>query len=201
MDEVTRAHIFEPFFTTKPLGKGTGLGLSTVYGIVHQIGGHIHVESSPANGATFQLFFPAIGAPAVVPTAAVREQITPLETGKFTILLADDQTAIRQAIAEFLRSVGHIVLDSHASLEILEMARRHKGHIDVLLTDVVMPGLRGQELAQQVAELHPGIHVIYMSGYAPGFLDIPIPSDAGFLQKPFRFASLLEQLKLVPRRV
>ncbi len=153
------------------------------------------------DGPVLRVLAHAIGAPAVVPTAGVREQITPLETGKFTILLADDETAIRQAIAEFLRSAGHIVLDSHASLEVLEMVRRHKGHIDVLLTDVVMPGLRGQELAQQVAELHPGIHVIYMSGYASGFLDTPIPSDAGFLQKPFRFASLLEQLKLVPRRV
>ncbi len=93
------------------------------------------------------------------------------------------------------------MMDSHSSLEVLEMARRHKGHIDVLLTDVVMPGLRGPELARQVAELHPAVHIIYMSGYAPGILDNPIPTEAGFLQKPFRFASLVEQLKLVPRKV
>jgi len=88
-----------------------------------------------------------------------------------------------------------------AVVQAASMARRYKGPIDILLTDVVMPGLRGTELARQVAELHAGIHVIYMSGYAPGFLDSPIPAEAGFLQKPFRFASLGEQLKLVPRKV
>jgi CheY-like chemotaxis protein len=118
-----------------------------------------------------------------------------------TILLAEDESPIRQAISEYLRGAGHQVFDSHSPLEIVELARRYKGHIDVLLTDVVMPGLRGTELAQQVTALHPGIHIIYMSGYAPGFLDSPIPQDAGFLQKPFRFATLAEQLKLVPRKV
>jgi CheY-like chemotaxis protein len=131
----------------------------------------------------------------------VRESALPEVAGKFTILLADDETAIRQSIAEYLRSAGHQVLDSHASLEALEIARRYKGPLDILLTDVVMPGLRGTELARQVAELHAGIHVIYLSGYPPGFLDSPIPAEANFLQKPFRFASLGEQLKLVPRKV
>ena len=201
MDDATRAHMFEPFFTTKPLGKGTGLGLSTVYGIVHQFGGHIHVESLPGVGTTFQLFFPVIAAPATVVPVVVREQGNSPEAGKLTILLADDETPIREAIAEYLRGAGHLVFDAPSSLEILETARWHSGRIDVLLTDVVMPGLCGPELARQVAELHPGIHVIYMSGFAPGFLDSPIPSDASFLQKPFRLATLGEQLKLVPRKV
>jgi two-component system cell cycle sensor histidine kinase/response regulator CckA len=93
------------------------------------------------------------------------------------------------------------VLDSHSSLEALEIARRYKEHLDVLVTDVVMPGIRGTDLRRRVSELHPGIRVIYMSGYAPGFLDEPIPAVASFPQKPFRFASLIEQLKLVPRKV
>jgi two-component system, cell cycle sensor histidine kinase and response regulator CckA len=107
----------------------------------------------------------------------------------------------RRQASEYLRGAGHQVFDYHSPLEIVELARHCKGHIVVLLTDVVRPGLRGTELARQVAALHPGIHIIYMIGYAAGFLDSPIPQDAGFLQKPFRFASLTEQLKLVPRKV
>ncbi len=200
MDEVTKAHIFEPFYTTKTVGKGTGLGLSTVYGIVHQFGGNIQVETRLGAGTSFQLFFPVLARPSAA-KQVVSKPCDADSAGQFTILLADDESAIRQAIAEYLRSAGHVVLDSHSSLEALEIARHYKGRIDILLTDVVMPGLRGTELAQQVAELHDGIRVIYMSGYAPGVLDSPIPAEAGFLQKPFRFASLNEQLKLVPRKV
>ncbi len=200
MDENTRAHIFEPFFTTKAMGKGTGLGLSTVYGIVHQFGGYIHVDTRVGTGTAFQLFFPAVASLGAV-SPVVRENLPQRALGKYTILLADDESAIRHAIAEYLRSGGHEVLDSHSSLEALEIARRYRGEIDILLTDVVMPGMRGTELAREVAELHRGIHVIYMSGYAPGLLDSPLPADASFLQKPFRFASLGEQLRLVPRKV
>ena len=117
-----------------------------------------------------------------------------------TIVLADDETALRLPLAEFLRIAGHHVMDSHDPLDALEMARRHHGCIDVLLTDIVMPGLRGTELARQMAELHPGIQVIYMSGYAEGFPETQIPAEATFLQKPFRFATLLEQLKLIQRK-
>jgi two-component system, cell cycle sensor histidine kinase and response regulator CckA len=200
MDEVTKAHIFEPFYTTKGVGKGTGLGLSTVYGIVHQFGGSIRVDTRLGVGTSFQLFFPALATPSLS-AEIVRESGASENEGKYTILLADDESAIREAIAEYLRSAGHEVLDSHSALEALEIARHHKARIDIMLTDVVMPGLRGTELAQQVAEMHRGIHVIYMSGYAPGVLDSPLPAEAGFLQKPFRFASLNEQLKLVPRKV
>jgi len=107
---------------------------------------------------------------------------------------------LRQALAEFLRITGYRVMDSHNALDVLEMARRHQGCIDVLLTDIVMPELRGTDLARQVAELFPEIQVIYMSGYAAGFPETQIPSDATFLQKPFRFATLLEQLKLIQRK-
>jgi CheY-like chemotaxis protein len=202
MDEQTRRHMFEPFFTTKEVGKGSGLGLSTVYGIVHQFAGHIHVDSQCGVGTSFQLFFPVCEAAAAkgLSPAIANEPSTPGERQTLTILLADDETALRQALAEFLRIAGHRVMDSHNALDVLEMARRHKGCIDVLLTDIVMPELRGTDLARQVAELYPGIQVIYMSGYAAGFPETQIPSGATLLQKPFRFATLLEQLKLIQRK-
>jgi PAS domain S-box-containing protein len=202
MDEQTRNHIFEPFFTTKPAGKGSGLGLSTVYGIVHQFAGYIDVESQRGVGTCFRLYFPVCeAAGAQRPRAtSMAEPRAPEEAQALTIALADDETPLRLPLAEFLRIAGHHVLDSHDPLDVLEMARRHKGGIDVLLTDIVMPGLRGTELARQLAELHPGIQVIYMSGYAEGFPETQIPEGATFLQKPFRFATLLEQLKLIQRK-
>ena len=202
MDEETRGRIFEPFFTTKPVGRGSGLGLSTVYGIVHQFNGHIHVESQRGAGTSFQLYFPVCEAAATEDSSSAIA-VEPNAAGErptLTILIADDESGLRQALAEFLRMAGHHVMDSHNALDVLEMARRHKGGIDVLLTDIVMPELRGTYLARQVAELHPGIQVIYMSGYAAGFPETQIPTDASFLQKPFRFATLLEQLKLIQRK-
>ncbi len=202
MDEQTRNHIFEPFFTTKPVGKGSGLGLSTVYGIVHQFEGYIDVESQRGVGSCFRLFFPvceAAGAQRPRPVIAAEPRATE-EAQALTIVLAEDETALRLPLAEFLRIAGHHVLDSHDPLDVLEMARRHRGSIDVLMTDIVMPGLRGTDLARQLAELHPGIQVIYMSGYAEGFPETQIPPEATFLQKPFRFATLLEQLKLMQRK-
>ncbi|HKI12182.1 MAG TPA: PAS domain S-box protein [Candidatus Acidoferrum sp.] len=202
MDEQTRNHIFEPFFTTKQVGKGSGLGLSTVYGVVHQFEGYIDVESQRGAGTCFRLYFPVCeAAGAQKPSVAIAAEPRATEEAQaLTIVLADDETALRIPLAEFLRIAGHHVLDSHDPLDVLEMARRHNGCIDVLLTDIVMPGLRGTELARQVAELHPGIQVIYMSGYAEGFPETQIPPEATFLQKPFRFATLLEQLKLIQRK-
>jgi CheY-like chemotaxis protein len=199
MDEETRAHIFEPFFTTKPEGKGTGLGLPTVYGIIRQFGAHIFVESQPGEGTQFQIYFP-VRNPVVqlqrgAPVASLRQGEA------LTILLADDEPSLRAAIAEYLRGAGHRVLDSQSAHDALELARRHSGPIDVLLTDVVMPRLRGTELAHQVGQFHPGIHVMFISGYAQSLPEAQLPRGAVFLQKPFRLASLGEQLKLVPRKV
>jgi CheY-like chemotaxis protein len=200
MDEETRAHIFEPFFTTKPEGKGTGLGLPTVYGIVCQFGGHIYVDSRQGEGTRFQIYFP-------VQNPAMHFQAEPSlapprnEADRLTILLADDEPSLRAAIAEYLRGAGHQVLDSQSAHDALELARSHAGSIDVLLTDLVMPGLRGTELARCVQEFRPSVHVIYISGYAQSLPEAQIPRGAAFLQKPFRLASLAEQLKLVPRKV
>jgi len=118
-----------------------------------------------------------------------------------TILLADDEESLREAIAEYLRGIGHRVLVSQSAHDALELARSEAGRIDVLVTDVIMPGLRGPNLAKEIQALHPEIHVIYISGYAQNLPEAQVPRGATFLQKPFRFASLGEQLKLLPRRV
>jgi len=201
MDEETQNRLFEPFYTTKPLGKGTGLGLSTVYGIVRQFAGHIVVESKVGGGTCFRLYFPVESTLAPAQPAAVRTSGEAQEAASLRILLADDEPPLREAVAEYLRGAGHVVLESHSPHDALELARSHSGGIDVLLTDVVMPGLRGTELARIVEELHPEVHVIYMSGYAQSLPEAQIPQGAAFLQKPFRFASLAEQLKLVTRKV
>src|ERR1700730_6081207 len=201
MDEQTRARIFEPFFTTKPDGKGTGLGLATVYGIVKQVGGHIHVDSTPGKGACFEIYFPATearGAAKANDPPAVSTADSGIDA---TILIADDESALRHAIVEILRTSGYKVLEAESSTQALEMARQHRGRLDILLTDIVMPGLRGPELARRVAKVHPEVRIVYMSGYAEGFPEAQLPANSTFLQKPFRFATLLEQLKLVRRRV
>ena len=117
-----------------------------------------------------------------------------------TILIADDESALRHALVEILRSNGYNVLEAETSTQALEMARQHQGQLDILLTDIVMPGLRGPELARRVARAHPEVQIVYMSGYAEGFPEAQLPANSAFLQKPFRFATLLEQLKLVRRK-
>lgn len=116
------------------------------------------------------------------------------------MLIADDQAALRQAVVQILRTGGYKVLEAQSSTEALEMAQQHAGTLDVLLTDIVMPGLRGPELARRVFKVHPEVQVIYMSGYAEGFSDAQLRVNSTFLQKPFRFATLLDQLKLVRRK-
>jgi len=199
MDQETRAHIFEPFFTTKPEGKGTGLGLPTVYGIVCQFGGHIYVDSQPNEGTRFQIYFPTESPAEQIETL---RHISSQEAGDkpLTVLLADDEPSLRAAIAEYLRGLGHRVLEAQTAHDALELARSYSAPIDVLLTDVVMPGLRGTDLASQIHGFRNDLQVIFMSGYAQGLPEIQIPRAAVFLQKPFRLASLGEQLKLVPRK-
>jgi two-component system cell cycle sensor histidine kinase/response regulator CckA len=200
MDEKTRAQIFEPFFTTKPPGKGTGLGLATAYGIVKQSGGQIRVQSAPAKGTRFEIYFPVAesGIPAPRPSS-VPEAANDSGAGA-TILVVDDEIALRHAVVEILRTSGYTVLEADTAAQALEIAREQFGRLDVLLTDIVMPGLRGPELARRVTQIHPQIQVVYMSGYAEGFPEAQSPPNSIFLQKPFRFATLLEQLKLVRRR-
>jgi CheY-like chemotaxis protein len=201
MDEQTRARIFEPFFTTKLDGRGTGLGLATAYGIVKQSGANIHVDSKIGQGTRFHISFPATEAQVKAQTDAAPGTDAIDSEGDATILVADDEPALRLAIVEILRASGYKVLEADSSTEALEIARQHHAHLDILLTDIVMPGLRGPELARRVAKVHPEVQIVYMSGYAEGLPEAQLPANATFLQKPFRFATLLRQLKLVRRRV
>jgi PAS domain S-box-containing protein len=198
MDAETRAHIFEPFFTTKEHGKGTGLGLSTVYGIVKQSGGNIWVYSEPGKGTTFKIYLPRIDQAEKV-IAAGELRVEKLLPGSETILLVEDEEAVRSLAREALEFRGYRVLETKGATEALKAGEQHKEHIHLLLTDVVMPQMGGRELAELFAPLHPETKVLYMSGYADnavvhhGLLD---PGTA-LLDKPFTAESLARKIREV----
>ena len=186
MDAVTLARSFEPFFTTKEPGKGTGLGLSTVHGIVHQSGGHIGVDSAVGRGTTFTIYLPQMtGAVAIaeVRTGPPRD----LMRGTETVLLVEDEEAVRQLASEILKMCGYTVLETGDPLEALVIVERQTGPIDLLLTDMVMPAMRGSELAQRLDTMCPGMRVLYMSGYTDEITTAASVSEPAraFLHKPF----------------
>jgi CheY-like chemotaxis protein len=153
--------IFEPFFTTKEVGKGTGLGLAMVYGIVKQGGGYVWVESEPGQGACFTIYLPRVKgmiAPDLSSTVDARPQ------GTETLLVAEDEEALREAMGDYLRSLGYTVLAASSGQQALSAASR-QGHIDLLITDVVMPKMSGRELSQTLGSLRPDLKTIHMSGY------------------------------------
>src|SRR2546428_9092322 len=200
MDAETQAHIFEPFFTTKEKGKGTGLGLATVYGVVKQSGGFIWVYSELGKGTSFKIYLPRVEEAVEAPSATSIPAELPHGSG--TILLAEDEQDVREITREFLALSGYTVLEAKDGIEALEAARNHMGKIDVLLTDMVMPGMSGRDLAAHLALLRRGIKVIFMSGYTEystthyGGLD---PSTA-LLTKPFSHAPPAPNGPDVPRR-
>ena len=184
MDAETRERIFEPFFTTKP--EGRGLGLATVYGIVKQSGGHIRVYTAPGLGSTFELSFPyEAGAGSPSPSSGPAE-ITGLE-GDETILLVEDAGAVRELVVALLESLGYSVLPASTPAEALEIAARERGKLDLLLTDVVMPGMNGRELAEQLLAQEPGLRVLFTSGYpADQVIRHGIAEAvAAFIEKPY----------------
>jgi PAS domain S-box-containing protein len=196
MDAKTVGRIFEPFFTTKPEGKGTGLGLSTVYGIVRQSGGHIGVYSEPGRGTTFKVYLPRIDGEA---EAAKTSDASPPPPGTETILLVEDEQALREMTREILESSGYRVLEGSGPEEALALARTHMGPIALALTDVVMPGMSGLDLAKGLRGVQPSTKVLYMSGYTDdaighhGLLD----EKTHFLQKPFTSERLLRKVRQV----
>jgi two-component system, cell cycle sensor histidine kinase and response regulator CckA len=194
MDAQTKARIFEPFFTTKELGKGTGLGLSTVYGVVKQSGGYIWVESEEGKGTKFQIFLPQSGES--VPSAGSESGSSSSASGFGTILLAEDEEAVRELASEFLKASGYTVLVAKDGKDALAIAEQRRGSIHVLVTDVVMPRMRGTELARRVKRRYPELKIVYMSGYLEhDSQDNDYEAESEFLQKPFTRETLLRKIR------
>jgi PAS domain S-box-containing protein len=197
IDRAAQARLFEPFFTTKEFGKGTGLGLATVYGIVKQSGGYIWVYSEPGQGATFKVYLPRVE-PAGEPVAAPQPPARALG-GTETILLAEDEAAVRTLARRILEKHGYKLLLAATGRDGVQVAEQHAAPIDLLVTDVVMPEMGGRELAQRLTALQPGLKVLYLSGYTDDAIVHHGVLDAGvaFLQKPFKPDDLVRKIRAV----
>jgi len=185
MDQETLAQIFEPFFTTKDIGKGTGLGLATVYGIVKQNNGFIDASSEPGKGTTFKIYLPQVATEAAVEPIASRAE-TPKGRGE-TILVAEDNDSVREICSHFLDGLGYRVLLAETPEAALQIAGRHSGDIDLLLSDVVMPGMDGRQLAERLGSDRPCLKVLFMSGHTADVMAKRglLPQGINFIAKPF----------------
>ena len=199
MDADTQSRIFEPFFSTKSRDEGTGLGLSVVYNIVRASGGRVRVSSEVGQGATLQIFFPRVPAPPKPPP--VQAPVKTSRTGMETILVAEDQPDLRWMICQFLQELGYSVLEAKDGGDAISLAQQYKSSIDVLLTDIVMPHVRGSEVARRLAATRPGMKVIFMSGYTEGEFGGGSGENcapgATLLQKPFELDALARKLREV----
>jgi nitrogen-specific signal transduction histidine kinase len=195
MDAATRARIFEPFFTTKPAGKGTGLGLATVYGIVSQSGGEVRVRSEPGHGSEFRVYLPRWSGTAAEAAPASRARP---ERGDETVLVVEDDLAIRALVRRTLAGAGYRVEEAAGADDALARAAALREGPDLLVTDVILPGQNGRELADALARRRPGLRVLFMSGYAAQHSGEPLlPHDAPFLPKPFAPEELLRRVREV----
>jgi two-component system, cell cycle sensor histidine kinase and response regulator CckA len=196
MDKETQSRIFEPFFTTKEKGKGTGLGLSTVYGIVKQSGGYVMVQSEQGQGTTFQIYLPQVPDAAEKPSAPVADAS---RGGTETILLVEDEESVRQLVRDTLDSRGYCVLEADSGQAGFAAAERHQGKIDLVITDVIMPGISGRELVKQLVQARPGIKVLYLSGYTEDAIvsEGSLENGTAFLQKPFSLQTLSRKVREV----
>ena len=188
----TLPRIFEPFFTTKQVGQGTGLGLATAYGFVRQSRGHIHVESESGRGTTFEIYLPRLEAP-LAAAPAPDLAAAPLG-GSETILLVEDEAGIRVLTKTFLQQQGYTVLEARDGLEALSLAKDYSEPIHLLLTDVVMPGIRGTEVAERLLKQRPNVRILYVSGYPAEEMNLP---TAALLQKPFPMEELGAKIRQV----
>jgi CheY-like chemotaxis protein len=197
IDSDTLTHIFEPFFTTKEVGKGTGLGLATVYGVVKQSGGYIWVESKPRQGASFQIFLPRVAESAAeIPATTSADGAI---GGSETILLVEDSQPLRKLTQSFLESHGFRVLVAKDGEEAIKVATQHSGKIDLLFTDVVMPGMNGRAVAETLLPRQPGMRVLYTSGYTDSFVARHGVLEEGMvlLHKPFTEEVLISKVREV----
>jgi CheY-like chemotaxis protein len=196
MDSATRARVFEPFFSTKELGKGTGLGLSTVFGIVQQSGGGVWVYSEPGHGTTFKVYLPRIDAELDTPEQALASMQL---DGTETILLVEDEPAVREVARRILERHGYRMLVAESPNAAVALAAQRRDVIHLLVTDVVMPGLSGAKLAEQLLVGRPTMKVLYVSGYTDGSIESHGVLEPGvsFLQKPFTSDSLASKVRSV----
>jgi hypothetical protein len=197
MDPEVLSHVFEPFFTTKEPGKGTGLGLATVHGIVKQSGGHIFVYSEAEHGTTFKIYLPRLEDAAEVLKIVPTEDELP--GGSETVLLVEDEASLRSLVRECLEASGYAVLEARHAGHALEIIERHASPIHLLMTDVIMPGLSGRELARRVTASRPEMKVLYMSGYTDDAVVLHgvLAADVAFLQKPFTAEALARKVREV----
>jgi CheY-like chemotaxis protein len=197
MDRATQARVFEPFFTTKEQGKGTGLGLSTVFGIVKQSGGSIYLHSEPGHGATFQVYLPSAGT--TRSTSEPRMPAVVAKPGGETVLVVEDDDQVRAVVLSILRRAGYVLLEANGAAQAFAVVERHSAQIQLLLTDVVMPGLSGPELARELKSRRPQLRVLCMSGYTDdavlqhGILE----AEMAFIQKPLTPDVLLRRVREV----
>ena len=198
--EADLPHIFEPFFTTKKAGQGTGLGLSMVEGIVHQSGGATQVESTVGKGTTFTIYLPHA---TVAPAARSTVEELPPRAGTFeTVLVCDDDDDVRELVVEVLRLRAYSILTARSCEHALEVARKHRGPIHLLVSDLAMPGLGGIELGARLRHRDPTLRVLYISGYPDGADRLSMPWEPGihFLPKPFLPGELTRAVSQNPRR-
>jgi CheY-like chemotaxis protein len=197
MNAEMQTHLFEPFFTTKETGKGTGLGLATVLGIVEQSGGAIRCESQLGRGTTFRIFLPA-AADAVDQTGRMPEGLRMAPKGSEIVLLVEDEDAVRLLARRILETSGYVVLEARNGREGLALCETHQGPIHMLVTDVVMPGLGGRELAEGALKLRPDMKVMFMSGHMQDvILKEGVENGVAFLPKPFTPMALARKVREV----
>jgi two-component system cell cycle sensor histidine kinase/response regulator CckA len=197
MDEETQTHIFEPFFTTKEVGKGTGLGLSTVYGVVNQSGGFVWVYSELGHGSVFKIYLPTVGES--VQQTRPKELAPQLLCGTETVLLVEDEESVRTLTRSLLEEAGYQVIEARSGADALEVTASYSGPIHLLLTDVVMPGMNGPDLAERLAVTHPNMKALCMSGYTGTFANLNglVDRCVRLIEKPFSREILLRMVREV----